>query len=155
MWNILKYFSSLYVFLKKFLIFQEILLWILELCVSSIIWECMLRPDPQSLRLWWIFIYSRVCIYSICSSTLFSTCSKVRTYILYIVGRGDALVESMSFGRRIAGSNPILTPRKDLGQVLRLQLPVALRSVNSDTASVAGSGTLLKGPCCEKRDRNG
>src|SRR6218665_2602531 len=49
-----------------------------------------------------------------------------------IVGRGGALVESMPFDLRVVGSNPALAPRRDLGQVLHLQLPVALRHVNSN-----------------------
>ena len=40
------------------------------------------------------------------------------------------------------GSNPALAATyRDLGQVLHLQLPVALRRVNSDTVSVLGMGS--------------
>src|SRR6218665_509281 len=46
-------------------------------------------------------------------------------------------------------------PRGDLGQVLHLQLPVALRRVNSDTVSLLWSGALLKGSGCEKCYRSG
>jgi len=42
-----------------------------------------------------------------------------------IVGRGGALVETMTFNRRVVGSSPALAAsRRDLGQVLYLQLPV-------------------------------
>ena len=34
------------------------------------------------------------------------------------------------------GSNPALAPRRYFGQVIHLQLPVALRQVNSDTVSI-------------------
>ena len=38
------------------------------------------------------------------------------------------------FDRRVVGSNPALAAMyRDLGQVLYLQFPVALRRVNSDT----------------------
>ena len=57
--------------------------------------------------------------------------------------RGGALVESMPFDRRVAGSNS--SPRTDLGQVLYLQLPVALRRVNSDTVSIAVIGSASEG----------
>ena len=43
------------------------------------------------------------------------------------MGRGGALVETMTFTRRVVGSTPALAagpPRRDLGQVLYLQLPV-------------------------------
>ena len=50
---------------------------------------------------------------------------------------GDALVEMTPFDRRVVGSNPIEPPCRDLGQVLHLQLPVALRRVNPDTVSIA------------------
>ena len=49
-----------------------------------------------------------------------------------IVGRGEAMVESILFDRRVAGSYPAL--------VLHLQLPIALRRVNSDTVSIAVVG---------------
>ena len=46
------------------------------------------------------------------------------------VRRGGVLVESMPFDRRVAGSNPALEATdRDLGQVLHLQLPVALGRV--------------------------
>ena len=51
------------------------------------------------------------------------------------VRRGGALVESMPFDWRVVSSNP--APLRDLGQALHLQLPVALRQVNSDTVSIA------------------
>ena len=55
---------------------------------------------------------------------------------------GGALVESMPFDRRVVISNlSLLPPRRDLEQVLHLQLPVALRSVNSDTVSIAVIGS--------------
>ena len=42
-----------------------------------------------------------------------------------IVGRGGALVETMTFNRRVVGSTPALAATyRDLGQVLYLQLPV-------------------------------
>ena len=73
-------------------------------------------------------------------------------YII-IVGHGGALVETTP----VVGSNPALAAMyRDLGQVLYLQLPVALRRVNSDTVSILlWSGALLKGAGCEKRYRNG
>jgi len=43
--------------------------------------------------------------------------------VLHIVGRGGALVETMTFNRRVVGST---LARRDLGQVLYLQLPVRL-----------------------------
>ena len=43
------------------------------------------------------------------------------------VGRGGALVEKKPFDRRVVGSNPALAAHRDIGQVLNLQLPVALR----------------------------
>ena len=59
-----------------------------------------------------------------------------------IVGRGVTLVESMSFERRVACSNPALAATLGpIGQVLHLQLPVALRRVNSDTVSIAVVGS--------------
>ena len=63
------------------------------------------------------------------------------------MGRGGALVESMPFDRRVVSSNlsleslSLLPPRRDLEQVLHLQLPVALRRVNSDTVSIAVIGS--------------
>ena len=45
---------------------------------------------------------------------------------LLFCGRGGALVESMPFERRVVG-------RRDFVQVLHLQLPIALRRVNSNT----------------------
>ena len=41
-------------------------------------------------------------------------------------GRGGALVETMTFNRRVVGSTPALAAmaRRDLGQVLYLKLPV-------------------------------
>ena len=60
----------------------------------------------------------------------------------YIVGRSGALVESVPFDRSVVGSNPALAAAyRDLGQVIHLQLPVALRRVNSDTLSIAVVGT--------------
>ena len=48
----------------------------------------------------------------------------------------------MPFDRRVAGSNPALAATyRDLGQVLHLQLPVALRRVKSDTVSSAVVGS--------------
>src|SRR6218665_4165947 len=50
----------------------------------------------------------------------------------------------MPLDRRIVGSNPALAAMytcRDLGQVLYLQLPVALRRVNSDTVSIAVVGS--------------
>ena len=44
-----------------------------------------------------------------------------------VVERGGALVESMPFDRRVVDSNPALAPRRDLEQVHRSLLPVALR----------------------------
>jgi len=42
--------------------------------------------------------------------------------------RGGALVQSIAFNRRVVGSTLQLKPsRRDLGQVLNSQLPVALR----------------------------
>ena len=41
-----------------------------------------------------------------------------------LVGRGGALVETMTFNRRVVGSTPALAPRRDHGQVLYLQVPV-------------------------------
>ena len=49
-----------------------------------------------------------------------------------MVGRDGALVESKAFDRRVVGS-----PRRDLGQVLNSQMPVALRRE-----------TLTQYPCC-------
>jgi len=44
------------------------------------------------------------------------------------VGRGGTLVETMTFNRRVMGSTPAIAPRRDLEQVLYLQLPTcALR----------------------------
>ena len=44
------------------------------------------------------------------------------------MGRGGAMVESMPFDRRVAGSNHSLAATyRDLGQVLNSQLRVALR----------------------------
>src|SRR6218665_3114781 len=44
------------------------------------------------------------------------------------MGRGGALVDFTPFVRRVAGSNPALAAMyMDLGQVLHLQLPMALR----------------------------
>ena len=43
---------------------------------------------------------------------------------IYIMGRGGALAESWTFKRRVFGSTPALKPRKDLGQVIYLQLHV-------------------------------
>src|SRR6218665_1818440 len=40
---------------------------------------------------------------------------------------------------------PLQLPRRDLGQVLHSQLPVALRSVNSNTVSMLWSGAPLSG----------
>src|SRR6218665_564660 len=57
------------------------------------------------------------------------------------VWRGGALVESMSFDRRVVGSNPALPPHRDLGQVL----PVALRHVTPTQCQLLWSGALLKG----------
>ena|SRR6218665_101502 len=39
---------------------------------------------------------------------------------------------------------PLKPPRRDLGQVLHLQLPVALRRVNSDTVSLAVIGSTCE-----------
>ena|SRR6218665_4026758 len=50
--------------------------------------------------------------------------------------RGGSVVSPMPCVRMVAGSNPTLAPREDLGQVLHLQSPVALRRVNSSTISV-------------------
>jgi len=59
-----------------------------------------------------------------------------------MLGRGGSLVESMSFGRRVADSNPALDATyRDLGQILHLQLPVGLRRVNSYTVSTAVVGS--------------
>ena len=44
------------------------------------------------------------------------------------VGRGGALVDSTPFIRMVVGSNPtIATTYRNLGQVLNLQMPLALR----------------------------
>ena len=40
------------------------------------------------------------------------------------MGRGGALVETMTFNRRVVGSTPGLAATWDLGQVFYLQLPV-------------------------------
>ena len=48
---------------------------------------------------------------------------------------GDSVVDSMPCVLKVAGSNPTLAPLRILGQVLHLQLPVALRRDNSDTES--------------------
>ena len=49
----------------------------------------------------------------------------------------------MPFDRKVAGSNPALAATyRDLGQVLHLQLPAALRRVNSDTVSIAVVGNV-------------
>src|SRR6218665_82296 len=47
-----------------------------------------------------------------------------------------ALVETTPFDRRVVGS-----PCRDFGQVPHLQLPVALRRVNSDKVSIAVVGS--------------
>ena len=40
------------------------------------------------------------------------------------MGRGGALIEAMTFNRRVVGLTPALAAARDLGQVLYLQLPV-------------------------------
>ena len=59
------------------------------------------------------------------------------------MGHGGALVETTPFDRRGVVSNPNLAAMycRDLGQVLNLQLPVALRRVNTDTVSIAVVGS--------------
>ena len=52
------------------------------------------------------------------------------------LGRVDTLVDW-----RVMGSNPAKPPRRDLGKVLHLQLPIALRHVNSNTVPIAGVGS--------------
>jgi len=52
------------------------------------------------------------------------------------VGRDGALVESIAFNRRVVGSTPALAVRRDLGQVLYLQLP--------------GRETPIQYPCCSR-----
>src|SRR6218665_3621471 len=54
-----------------------------------------------------------------------------------LVGRGGTL-ESRSL--MVVGSNPALSTTQDLGEFFKLQLPVALRRVNSDTVSIAVVG---------------
>ena len=60
------------------------------------------------------------------------------------MGHGGALVESMSTDGRVVGSNPAIGAT-DLGQVLHLQLHVALRRVSSDTVSVVVIGSASEG----------
>ena len=58
------------------------------------------------------------------------------------MGRDGTLVESMQFGpegRRLEFHS--CRHARDLGQVLHLQLPVAIRRVNSDTMSIAVVGS--------------
>jgi len=63
-------------------------------------------------------------------------------HLLSFVGRGGALVETIPFDRKVVGSNSALAAMlRDLGQVLPLQLPVALQRVNSDTVSIAVVGS--------------
>ena len=83
----------------------------------------------------YLCIHVCVCMHNVCM------------HMWMYVGRGGALVESMPFDRRGVDSNPDLAaPRRDLGQGLNLQLPVALRQFQ-----LLWSGALLKGSCCEKR----
>ena len=58
------------------------------------------------------------------------------------MGRGGTLVESMPLDRKGGGSNSALAamPGTLRGKVLHLQLPVALRHVNSDIVSIAVVG---------------
>ena len=72
---------------------------------------------------------------------MFSNLHVVNRIVRPTVGRGGALVESMTFDLRVAGSNPALAARRDLGQVFHLQLPVALRRISSDTVSIAVVGS--------------
>src|SRR6218665_2615940 len=68
------------------------------------------------------------CIRNTCiRNTCIYTCIHARIHAYthtYVVGRGGALVESMTFNRRDVGSTSALAPRRDLGQVHYLQLPV-------------------------------
>ena len=57
------------------------------------------------------------------------------------MGLGGALVEMTPFDWRVMGSNLALPTKWGLGQALHLQLPVALRHVNSDTVSTAVVGS--------------
>ena len=59
----------------------------------------------------------------------------------HVVGSDCALVESMPFDRGSRVRSPRCSPGRDLGQVLHLQLPVALRRVNSGTVSIAVVGS--------------
>ena len=57
-------------------------------------------------------------------------------------GRGGALVETMTFNRRVVGSTPALPPHRDLGQVLYLQLPVRFGvKLRYSTRAVVGSAS--------------
>ena len=47
------------------------------------------------------------------------------------MGRDGTLVKLMPLDRKVVCSNPVKAATRDLGQVLHLQLPVALRAVNS------------------------
>ena len=59
----------------------------------------------------------------------------------HFVGRGgdEPMVEPMTFNQRVVGSTLALAPNRDLGQVLYLQLPVALRRETS-----------IQYPCCSR-----
>ena len=68
------------------------------------------------------------------------------------MGHGRPLVESMPLDRKVVGLNPALAttpgtlknyvpPLGFEGQVLYLQLPVALQRVNSDAVSIAVVGS--------------
>ena len=58
------------------------------------------------------------------------------------MGCGGALVETMTFNRRVVGSTSALPPRRDLGQVLYLQLPVRFGvKLRYSIGSVVGSAS--------------
>ena len=73
----------------------------------------------------------------------------VFNHLLIFVGRGGTLVESMPFDRKFESHSSrharalkiAYHPWNLGGEVLYLQLPVALRRVNSDTMSIAVVGS--------------
>src|SRR6218665_315964 len=71
------------------------------------------------------------------------------------VGRGDALVESIPFDRRVVGSKPALA--STYGPWASPSLTVACRASACILrhSPLLWSGALQKGSCCEKRYRNG
>src|SRR6218665_873876 len=77
------------------------------------------------------------CPVPFCPVTLFT----IKAYLLIFVAHGGTLLELMPFGPEGRGFESRSSRHaRDLGQVLRLQLPVAIRRANSDTVSIAVVG---------------